>query len=138
MFKIDNENKLTDSVLSDNQKVVCDLLDKLNIRYDLKFHPPAHSIEECEEIVHKLGEGVHCKNLFLSNRQETEFFLLLMRFDKKFKTAEVSKQINRSRLSFAKDEYLQKYLHVMPGSVSPMGLMFDLEHHVHLHNMFQP
>lgn len=126
------DNGIIDNEVEGKQKIVCDVLDKLNIDYDLKFHPPAHSIEECEEIVHKLGEGVHCKNLFLCNRQETEFFLLLMRFDKKFRTAEVSKQIEKSRLSFAKDEYLEKYLHLKPGSVSPMGLIFDLEHQVHL------
>lgn len=126
------DNELEDNEVESNQKIVCDVLDKLNINYDLKFHPPAHSIEECEEIVHTLGEGVHCKNLFLCNRQETEFFLLLIRFDKKFKTAEVSKQIGKGRLSFAKDEYLEKYLHLKPGSVSPMGLIFDREHQVHL------
>ncbi len=128
MLKISRENLS----FEDNQKLVCNKLNELNIPYELKFHPPAYSIEACEELVHKLGEGVHCKNLFLCNRQETEFFLLLIRFDKKFRTAEVSKQIGKARLSFAKDTYLEKYLHVQPGSVSPMGLLFDKDHRVNL------
>lgn len=113
-------------------EIVYKTLDELHISYELTLHEAAHSIEDCEEIVHKLGEGVHCKNLFLCNRQETEFFLLLMRFDKKFRTADVSKQINRARLSFAKDDYLFKYLKVRPGAVTPMGLIFDNERQVNL------
>jgi len=109
------------------EKQVYEILDKLNINYEVINHPPAHSITDCEDIVKELGNGIHCKNLFLCNRQETEFFLLLVRFDKKFKTAQVSKEINKARLSFAKDEYLMKYLQLSPGAVSPMGLIFDQE-----------
>lgn len=41
----------------------------------------------------------------------------------KFKTKEISKQINSSRLSFAPAEYMEKFLDISPGSVSVMGLM---------------
>ena len=52
--------------------------------------------------------------------------------DKKFKTKDLSAQIGSSRLSFAKDEYLEKYLDLTPGSVSVMGLINDEEKKVHL------
>lgn len=118
--------------MSEVEKQVYDLLKILNIQYEVIHHEPAHSILDCEHIVKKLGNGVHCKNLFLCNRQETEFYLLLVRFDKKFRTAEISKQIQKSRLSFAKDEYLEKFLNVTPGAVSPMGLIFDTKKEVQL------
>ena len=73
-----------------------------------------------------------CKNLFLCNRQETDFYLLMMPGGKKFKTKELSKQIGASRLSFAKDEYMLKYLDITPGSVSVLGLMNDKEKKVRL------
>ena len=45
--------------------------------------------------------NVHiCKNLFLCNRQKTNFYLLVMPGDKPFKTKELSKQMGISRLSF--------------------------------------
>lgn len=118
--------------ISEVEKQIYEVLDTLNISYEVINHEPAHSIAECEDIVKELGNGIHCKNLFLCNRQETEFFLLLVRFDKKFKTAQVSKEINKARLSFAKDEYLMKYLQLLPGAVSPMGLMFDQKKEVNL------
>lgn len=84
----------------------------------------ADTIEACEN-VEKLLETKICKNLFLCNRQQTEFYLLLMDGDKPFKTKDLSKQINKSRLSFATAEAMMEYLNITPGSVSVLGLMFD-------------
>ena len=52
--------------------------------------------------------------------------------DKKFKTKDISHQINSSRLSFAPEEYMEKYLGITPGSVSVMGLMNDQDNQVSL------
>ena len=90
-------------------------------------------MEACEEIDRTLGdETAICKNLFLCNRQETDFYLLLMPGDKPFKTKNLSAQIGSARLSFAKPEYMEKYLDITPGSVSVMGLMNDTENCVQL------
>ena len=95
------------------------------------------TMEACEEIDRTLSEGEEkgvaiCKNLFLCNRQETDFYLLLIPGDKSFKTKYLSAQIGSSRLSFAKPEYMEKYLDITPGSVSIMGLMNDHEKKVQL------
>lgn len=110
---------------------VYDYLDRLNIEYERIDHEVAMTMEACQEIDRAL-EATICKNLFLCNRQETSFYLLMMPGDKKFKTKELSKQIGTSRLSFAKDEYMLKYLDITPGSVSVMGLMNDKEKKVRL------
>lgn len=52
--------------------------------------------------------------------------------DKPFKTKNLSAQIGSARLSFAKPEYMEKYLDITPGSVSVMGLMNDTEGKVQL------
>lgn len=52
--------------------------------------------------------------------------------DKKFKTKELSSQINSARLSFADPEDMLKYLDIEPGAVSIMGLMNDTDHEVQL------
>ena len=95
------------------------------------------TMEACEEIDRTLSEGEEngvaiCKNLFLCNRQATDFYLLLIPGDKPFKTKYLSAQIGSSRLSFAKPEYMEKYLDITPGSVSIMGLMNDHEKKVQL------
>ena len=112
---------------------VYDFLDKLGIQYQRIDHEAAMTMEACEEIDHALGDNTTiCKNLFLCNRQETDFYLLLMPGDKPFKTKDLSAQIHSARLSFAKPEYMEKYLDITPGSVSVLGLMNDSEKKVQL------
>ncbi|MCR5155309.1 MAG: prolyl-tRNA synthetase associated domain-containing protein [Butyrivibrio sp.] len=108
-----------------------DFLDKLGIEYQRVDHEPAMTMEACEVIDVALGT-LMCKNLFLCNRQKTAFYLLLMPGDKKFKTKELSNQINSARLSFAEAEDMLKYLDIEPGAVSVMGLMNDKDHGVRL------
>lgn len=110
---------------------VYDLLDSLGISYQRADHEPAMTIEACQDIDKLMG--IHmCKNLFLCNRQETDFYLLLMPGDKKFKTKELSSQINTARLSFANETHMEELLDITPGSVSVMGLMNDKENKVQL------
>ena len=109
-----------------------DLLDSLGIEYERVDHEAAETMEACAEIDQLLAPAVICKNLFLCNAQKTKFYLLAIRGDKKFKTKEISHQINSSRLSFAAPDFMEKYLDITPGSVSVLGLMNDTEHHVQL------
>ena len=110
---------------------VYELLDGLGIEYFHVDHERADTMEACAEIDKVLGVSI-CKNLFLCNRQETDFYLLLMPGDKPFKTKELSGQLGVARLSFASPEDMEKYLGVTPGSVSVMGLMNDIEKKVTL------
>lgn len=117
----------------DKEIRVYDFLDKLGIQYQRIDHEAAMTMEACEEIDRALGDNTTiCKNLFLCNRQETDFYLLLMPGDKPFKTKDLSAQIHSARLSFAKPEYMEKYLDITPGSVSVLGLMNDSEKKVRL------
>lgn len=108
-----------------------DFLDRIGIEYDRTDHERADNMEACNVIDAVLGVVI-CKNLFLCNRQKTSFYLLMMPGDKKFKTKELSSQINSARLSFAEPEDMLKYLDIEPGAVSIMGLMNDAEHAVKL------
>jgi len=108
-----------------------DLLDSLKIEYSRVDHAPADDMAICEEISKNLGASI-CKNLFLCNRQKTNFYLLMMPADKPFKTKDITSQINSARLSFASSEDMEKYLDITPGSVSVAGLMNDKENIVTL------
>ena len=109
-----------------------DLLDSLGIEYERVDHEAAETMEACAEVDKILAPAVICKNLFLCNTQKTKFYLLMIREDKKFKTKEISHQINSARLSFAPTEYMEKFLDITPGSVSVLGLMNDKENQVTL------
>lgn len=110
---------------------VYDLLDSLGIAYQRTDHAPATTMEVCG-VIDAVLDCLICKNLFLCNRQQTEFYLLMMPGDKVFKTKELSHQIGSARLSFAPEEKMVEYLDIHPGSVSIMGLMNDTENHVQL------
>ena len=112
---------------------VYDFLDKLGVEYQRVDHEAAMTMEACEEIDRTLGDGTAiCKNLFLCNRQETDFYLLLMPGDKPFKTKDLRTKTNAARLSFADESYMEEFLDITPGSVSIMGLMNDTDNHVQL------
>ena len=88
-----------------------DFLDKLGIEYQRIDHEAAFTMEVCEEIDKTLGATI-CKNLFLCNRQKTDFYLLMIPGDKTFKTKELSHQIGSARLSFASPQDMEKYLDI--------------------------
>ncbi len=113
------------------EEAAYDLLEKCGIDFDRVDHAEAMTIEECLE-VDAILEMEICKNLFLCNSSKTEFYLLLMPGSKKFRTAEVSKQIGSSRLSFAPYDKLEEYLNLTPGSVTVIGLMNDTNNKVRL------
>lgn len=104
---------------------VYDLLDRLGIPFERVDHEAAFTMEACAEIDRVLYPAVICKNLFLCNAQQTAFYLLMLREDKRFRTKDISAQIGSARLSFAPTERLPEFLGLMPGAVSVMGLMND-------------
>ena len=108
-----------------------DLLDSLGIVYGRVDHSHADTIEACHAVEKVLGWPV-CKNLFLCNRQKTQFYLLMLEGDKVFKTKDLSKQLGVSRLSFATADDMVQMLGVHPGSVTVLGLMNDPENKVQL------
>ena len=108
-----------------------DFLDSLGVDFQRVDHEEAMTMEVCEAIDVALGATI-CKNLFLCNRQETAFYLLMMPANKPFKTKDLSAQINSSRLSFANENHMLHFLDITPGSVSVLGLMNDKENKVKL------
>ena len=115
----------------DKEERVYDLLDQLNIDYQCIDHEEANTMEVCLEIEKNLKSTI-CKNLFLVNSNKSQYYLLMLKGHKKFKTKVISKQINSSRLSFGSDEKMLEYLDITPGSVSVLGLMNDHDFKVQL------
>lgn len=107
------------------------LLDALGIAYTRVEHGPADTMEACAAISDALGIRI-CKNLFLCNRQKTDFYLLTMPEDKPFHTKDLSGQIGSSRLSFAPPEDMERLIGCTPGSASVLGLSYDTGHAVRL------
>ena len=108
-----------------------EFLDRLGVPYRRADHEAANTMELCREIEKSLGCPI-CKNLLLTNRQHTDFYLLLMEGDKVFKTKYLSKALGCARLSFASDEQMEQLVDITPGSLSVLGLLNDPEKKVRL------
>lgn len=116
-----------------NRHTVLQMLDTLYIAYTLIEHPAVHTITDCLA-VDGIDRGTTeiPRNAFLCNRQQTSFYLMLLRHDVPFRTAIVSKALGVSRLSFGPQERLPSLLGLSAGAVSPLGLLFDANREVSL------
>ena len=105
-----------------------DLFELLSVK-DLDFqihdHDPLFTVED-SEILRGEIEGAHTKNLFLKNKKNS-FFLFSCDENAKVDLKKFSKAIDAKNLSFANQDYLEKFLGIKPGSVSPYALLNDKE-----------
>lgn len=69
---------------------VYDLLDALQISYQRVDHDPAYDMDACAGISQALGIHI-CKNLLLTPRNRSAFYLLAMPEDLPFRTADFPK-----------------------------------------------
>ena len=96
----------------------------LGIPYRRVRHAPAASLDECASVSRALG-AVVCKNYFLTTKSKKHYCLCVVRPEARLRTADISKQVDSPRLTFAGEEELFSMLRERPGSVSPFGLIFD-------------
>lgn len=115
--------------MSDQQQLVIEKLDRLGISYELVHHPAVFTIAqmESEEI---FRHGDVCKNLFLRDDKGRNHFLVVLDKDKQANLRQIAEQLGSSKLSFASQERLQKYLGLEKGSVTPLGVINDHAHEV--------
>ena len=116
---------------SDVENRVYDCLARLDIPFARVDHEAAFTMEDCAAIGEALDVHI-CKNLLLTPRNRSAFYLLCMPGDKPFSTKDFSKLIGSSRLSFATEEDLISLLGCHAGSASILGLMNDTDHRVTL------
>ena len=109
--------------MSDTTRAVFDYLDRLGIACRVAEHAPAFTMADCAEIDRQLG-ALTVKNIFLTTKNKKRCYLCICRPDARFHTADISKQVGSSRLSFAPEEMLFERLRCHGGSASPLGLIF--------------
>ena len=115
-----------------NKAKVMERLQCLRIPCEYHEHEPAWTMEDCLALPFATPDVTFCKNMLLCNRQKTAFYLYVTPPDKPFRTADTSKALGSSRLSFAPAECLPQMLQLESGSLSPLGLWFDAEKRIQL------
>ena len=105
-------------------------LDTLGIVTTTVEHGPFFTVADAKES-RKDDRGVHCKNLFLKDKKNN-FYLIVCAEDRAIDTKKLRKLIGSDHLSFGKPNKLAKILGVVPGSVTPFGLINDEKKEVQL------
>lgn len=105
---------------------VYQILDSLGIKYKKIDHPAVYTVEESSKFDLEIEGGI-IKSLFLRNAKGDKHYLVLIRGLKRLDLKKLEKLLDKTRLSFASPERLMTYLKLTPGSVSPFGLINDLE-----------
>jgi Ala-tRNA(Pro) deacylase len=107
------------------------ILNDLNIPFDYYAHPPVPTIEEARKYWKDI-EATHCKNLFFRNHKGTRHYLVIIEHSRDLSIHDLEKRLKQGKLTFASEKRMNHYLGLMPGSVSPLGLIHDSAKHVYL------
>ena len=113
------------------QKELYDLLEELNIGFHYREHPPVNTIEEATKYWKNYDSG-RCKNIFLRNHKGNRHYLVVLEHLRKLNMKDLEIRLRQGKLTFASEKRLLKYLGLLPGSVSPFGIINDKDKHVHL------
>jgi Ala-tRNA(Pro) deacylase len=113
------------------QKELYVLFERMDIQVEYHEHPPLATIEDA--IIHwkDYNSGL-CKNIFFRNHKGDRHYLVILEHLRQLNIKDLEKRLRQGKLTFASDKRLKKYLGVEPGSVSPFGLINDIDKHVHL------
>lgn len=116
-------------MIEKNEQEVYDILNSLEIKYVRYEHKPVYTVNEAKEL-EILILGKKCKNLFLRNGKCDINYIVILEEEKRVNLKLLAKQIGSTRLSFASEERLFKKLKLKPGSVTPFGIINDVNREV--------
>ena len=102
-------------------------LQELQINYKEIEHTPVYTIEEMDNLGDIFENAKICKNLFVRDQKGKRHFLVVLPEEKKAPLADIATKIGSTKLSFASEERLMKYLKLTPGSVTPLAIINDEE-----------
>lgn len=106
-------------------------LGSLGIEYEYHEHPAVPTIEEALKHWKELNSG-RCKNIFFRNHKGNRHYLVILDYSRQLNIRDLEQRLRQGKLTFASDERLKTWLGLEPGSVSPFGLINDVQRHVHL------
>lgn len=101
----------------------------LGIRTQTVKHPPLFTVEQSKTLRGELPGG-HTKNLFLKDKKD-RMWLVTAEEDRPIDLKALGTALGASgRVSFGSPERLMRHLGVIPGAVTPFGLVNDTDREV--------
>ncbi len=113
------------------QPELYEILKELDIEFDYYPHPAVPTVEEAMKYWKDM-EATKCKNLFFRNHKGNRHYLVIIEHRQQLAISDLEQRLKQGKISFASEKRLDKYLKLTPGSVTPFGLINDIENHVHV------
>ena len=107
--------------MSDRDKLF-EIFDKLDIKYDMVEHPAAETTEEADRYIEG-KEGARTKNLFMANRKDRQYYLIVMDDQKMISMKDYNKLLDEKGMHFVQPEKILEILDQEVGIISVFGLI---------------
>lgn len=109
-----------------NKQEIYDFLKGKNIWHEITEHKAVYNMEELSQIDIPYPE-VNAKNLFVRDDKKRNYYLISVKGDKRVELKEFRNKNNTRSLSFASENDLMTIMNLIPGSVTPLGILNDKE-----------
>ena len=107
-----------------DKQEIYNYLKEENISYEITNHKAVYNMEEASEIDIPYPNQ-DAKNLFVRDDKKKNYYLITVKGNKRLDLKEFSLKNNTRRLSFASKEDLMKIMKLIPGAVTPFGILND-------------
>lgn len=112
-----------------DKKQIYEYIKNKQIWYEITEHKAVYSMSEISEVEIPYPEA-DAKNLFVRDDKKENYYLITVRGNKRVNLKEFRKENNTKPLSFASEKELKEIIQILPGSVSPLGILNDKENKV--------
>lgn len=107
-----------------NKQEVYDFIKKRNIWYEITEHKAVFNMAELSDIQVPYPE-YDAKNLFIRDDKKRNYYLITVKAEKRIDLKEFRNNNNTRPLTFASSDDLMHIMNLIPGSVTPLGLLND-------------
>lgn len=104
-----------------------ELLDKNNIKYELKHHEPLFTSEQAARV---RGDSLKQGAKSIVMKSKDKYFLIVISGAKRINSKKLKKILNVKSLSFISEEELEKITGLKTGAIPPFGSVLDLQTYV--------
>ncbi len=109
-----------------NKQEIYDYLNDKNIPYEVAEHQAVFNMEQLSEIELPHPDA-DAKNLFVRDDKKKNYYLITVKGDKRVDLKDFRRRYGTRPLTFASGDDLMSILGLIPGAVTPLGVLNDAE-----------
>lgn len=109
-----------------NKQEIYDYLNSRGIRYEITEHGAVYNMEDLSSVALPYPEA-DAKNIFVRDDKKQNYYLITVKGDTRVDLKEFRRRHGTRNLSFASADDLNTILGLIPGAVTPLGLLNDKE-----------